>query len=280
MLRYHKHNHILLFLIPTLLFILVLYLILPFGSEYSMDDLIEQPSISGTFRAFMAEEFAAQAIAYNNPKTDDWVLPITGVKRGGAVVDGAVVDIDTYAGHNGVDFRCPKAREIKTCPYGGSKCEDTCVIAPVSGTITCVERTKNQKSNFAPGKNSGHLCGVVIKADSGSNIGLYFDVEHMSDIPKNLTVGSHVDQGQFLGYTCAQGYSTGAHCHFSVHNNGNRFQNHESRLSELEYYNNFVLHNSVSSLSIYKGYAKTRFKQDVIDNINNKPRYDSEVVEV
>lgn len=281
MLRYHKHNHILLFLIPTLLFILVLYFILPFGSEYSMDDLIEQPSISGTFRSLMAEEFAAQAIAYNNPKTDDWVIPVTSIQRGGNQLSNTTIRFTSYADtwrtdhyHGGYDI--VNVGYTSKCPYSrGSSCPDTCLIAPVTGTVVQVKNvTNNGKTRWQTGSNSDNSY-VCIKGEGGSNDGLYFCVLHMSDIPSGITVGSKVQQGQVIGYQCSQGKSTGPHCHFHITTcSTNPYGNVSQRLLDMNYAERFVLHSSISEIV-----GSTKLGS-IKDTINNKPRYDSEVVEV
>lgn len=283
MLRYHKHNHILLFLVPTLLFILVLYLILPFGSEYSMNDIIEQPSISGTFRSLMAEEFAAQAIAYNNPKTDDWVIPVTAIHRGGQVL--SAIDIFSNSGpldkrdgglHGAYDFAYPSDSVGTKCPHSRKDvCADVCLIAPISGTVCKVRNTtSNGHTNW--GIQSDKAISYICIKGEGNNNGLCLVVEHLSDIPKSLTVGSHVEQGQFIGYQCSQGIGTGSHAHTHATTNTTSPTSRDGRLSDINDAKNYVLHSSVGNLVD----KSNDFTKEVLDVINSKPHYESEVVEV
>ncbi|MDG1414631.1 MAG: M23 family metallopeptidase, partial [Alphaproteobacteria bacterium] len=53
---------------------------------------------------------------------------------------------------------------------------------------------------------------------------------HMSRFPKNLRVGSRVQQGQVVGYVGTTGSSTGNHLHFEIKKYGKQIDPVKSKL--------------------------------------------------
>jgi murein DD-endopeptidase MepM/ murein hydrolase activator NlpD len=97
--------------------------------------------------------------------------------------------------HRGIDI---------VAPYG------TAVHASGGGTVVYIGW------NYADGADPAW---IVIIAHSGSLQTWY---AHMTPShPNGLSVGSHVDKGQVVGYEGNTGHSTGAHLHWAVMFNGN-----------------------------------------------------------
>jgi len=60
--------------------------------------------------------------------------------------------------------------------------------------------------------------GRVVKIRHKNNIVTLY--AHMSRFAKGINVGTHVSQGQTIGYVGSSGRSTGPHCHFGLYKNG------------------------------------------------------------
>ena len=91
--------------------------------------------------------------------------------------------------HKGIDFAAPTGTPIKA-----------------AGAGRIVSRGR-----------SGGYGNVIVLAHSGGVTTLY---GHMSRFAKSLSVGSHVDQGQVIGYVGMTGLATGPHVHYEYRVNG------------------------------------------------------------
>lgn len=91
--------------------------------------------------------------------------------------------------HDGVDYAAPYGTPIKSV---------------ASGTIALL------------GRKGGYGNTILIKHDSNYST-LY---GHLSKYATNLKVGSHVQQGQLIGYVGSSGLATGPHLHFEFRING------------------------------------------------------------
>lgn len=91
--------------------------------------------------------------------------------------------------HKGVDFRAPTGTPI-----------------PAAGAGTVVARSFNR----------GHGNFVKIRHNKSFET-LY---AHMSRFQKGVNVGTHVKQGQIIGYAGSTGLSTGPHLHYEIIKNG------------------------------------------------------------
>lgn len=91
--------------------------------------------------------------------------------------------------HEGVDYAAPYGTPIKSV---------------ASGTIAIL------------GRKGGYGNTIMIKHDNSYST-LY---GHLSKYAANLKVGSHVQQGQLIGYVGSSGLATGPHLHFEFRING------------------------------------------------------------
>ncbi len=94
-----------------------------------------------------------------------------------------------YRAHHGVDYAAPVGTEIKSIGAG------TVIAKGYSG-------------------GGGHT--VKIKHNSAYTTSYM----HLSKYAKGIDVGSHVQQGQIIGYVGSSGLSTGPHLDFRVYKNG------------------------------------------------------------
>jgi murein DD-endopeptidase MepM/ murein hydrolase activator NlpD len=91
--------------------------------------------------------------------------------------------------HNGVDYAAPYGTPVKTVAKGTIK---------------------------ALGLKGGYGNAIMIEHESGYST-LY---GHLSKYASGLKVGSHVQQGQLIGYVGSSGLATGPHLHFEFRING------------------------------------------------------------
>ncbi len=104
-------------------------------------------------------------------------------------------------GHTGIDYACPVS---------------TPILASADGTVM-----------FAGWDTTGFGRCVIIRHD-GSHSTLY---AHLALIPRGITAGVDVKQGEEIGFSGSTGNSTGPHLHFEARRKWNDFQSHFDPMS-------------------------------------------------
>lgn len=92
--------------------------------------------------------------------------------------------------HMGIDIDAPSGTPLR---------------APVAGVLT-----------YDTTDPDGYGIAAIVTQPDGT----YYLMAHMSATVKGLADGSHVEQGQVVGFVGQTGDATGPHCHFEVHPHG------------------------------------------------------------
>jgi len=92
--------------------------------------------------------------------------------------------------HKGVDFAAPHGTPI---PAGGS------------GTVVDKGYERNGYGNYVKIRHNSTYSTVYA---------------HLSSFHRGVSVGTRINQGQFVGYVGSTGMSTGPHLHYEIHKNG------------------------------------------------------------
>ena len=176
--------------------------------------------------------------------------------RGAAVANGYTPG-SSWAGSSGAEYDfsqglpiIPSAGSIPSpgsFPFdpslvGGSGAADSHIpsIWPTTGVVSSPYGLRWGGTDFHPGMDIANDMGtpIVATADgvveyAGWNSGGYgnmVDIDHGNGIMTRyghasqvvVSTGQHVKRGQLIAYMGSTGFSTGPHCHYEVHVNGNR----------------------------------------------------------
>lgn len=268
-----------------IIFILIVYFLVPIG-EYSIDDVsINNMNNMNTQFASMkltSTEFVERVESNVKPEVGYIVHPSTAISRDNdnsvsailAITSGWYREGSFQSGklHGALDSDVVGHKNLSSCPSGHSDCDDTVLIAPVSGIIEKVVNNVGNESAYY--KDQKHNSMVVIKA-TGVFKGRSIWIMHLANIPDNIVVGYQIKQGEYIGTQCAQGQSTGSHVHMEVRNG-------TARVNIAEWFKSLTFHSSIKEVKDYTGSNPSTdvqgwVKDDIII-INNNPRYNSEIV--
>ncbi len=115
------------------------------------------------------------------------------------------------SGHKGLDIAAPLGTDIYATKSG--------TVIGIGNACTCQKNLGcEHKLYFGGDWIQGIGSGVVIKHDDGSGYSTY---AHMTadSWPSEMSIGTKVVQGQFIGKTGQSGVSTGPHLHFDLMDN-------------------------------------------------------------
>lgn len=264
-------------IIGVFILLILLYVMLPIGSSYSMEDVsnISINSTQGFSKIKISlDSFMNQAKLNNNPITSHILYPSTFLSRDlkwevGELTfnHGEYYSDGKY--HRAIDSGIYKTGYITSCPSGYSSCTDNILLSPVTGKITkVIDTTYKARENFSLYNKEEYIDSVVIIEATDAQIGRKFEIYHLVNIPSYIKVGYEIKQGDYIGTQCSQGNSTGSHLHFSV-------KQGDSRIKVSTWINDLILHSSISDIkdNTTSTIEKSGWTSTVIDNLNDRERY-------
>lgn len=274
-------------LIPILIFLLVIYMILPSsGNWFNNVSLASQDNRKALFASYASsssrEEFASQASTIKNPEVNYIVHPATSYTRDGKINPNATMQLtsgwirsgsyNTGHVHGALDTDLTGYNALHSCPAGYYDCDDIALIAPVTGVVTKVVNNAGHEKEYYGDMTNTSM--IAIQA-TGAFEGWTIYVMHLSSIPDYITEGYTINQGDYIGFQCSQGRSTGSHVHMDVRS-GN------AKVSITEWMPYLTSHSSIKSVNDMTGVKARIALQGWIDSdivrFNQNPKYESEVI--
>lgn len=262
--------------------ILVLYMIIPTG-EFGIDDVdtnfLDNRNSSFSSMSLSDTDFINRVDKINNPEVGFIVHPNTAIPRDG---DNSVKgEIQFRAGnyyssgksHKAIDTGTEDAKAFGQCPSGHSNCDDTVLIAPVSGVIkSVVSHNGVERAHWQTG--AGSVNSSIVISAKGAFDGRELHIYHLSSIPEYFAAGYEIKQGEYVGAQCSLGNSDGSHVHFSVRTGS-------VSLPVEEWFGDLILHSSIDSIEDTTVANPTIKRQgwtnEDMEKLRNSERYTSEV---
>lgn len=264
--------------------LVILYLLLPIGSM-GIEDIkrLNSYAYGREFSPIKFDklEFVNKAEDIVSPTTSFIIHPSTAISRDGdmSVKGRLILTAGQYytltQEHGALDTDVSGHNNLGMCPSGHKECDDTVLISPVSGTISSIEtKGYDYKSNWQTGNTSGNT-KISIRAE-GAFEGYYVQIFHLSNIPKDFKVGTHLEQGQYIGTQCSQGYSFGSHTHFSVWNGVH------SKLRVSDWFTDLTFHSSIGEIYDQAGGSSPTkdfngWTSDDLELVSNRERFNKDI---
>lgn len=271
-------------LIPVIVFLLVIYMLLPSDGVWFNDvTLATQDNRKSLFASYTSsrEEFASKADILRNPEVNYIVHPVTSYSRDGKNSPNATMYLtsgwirtgsyNTGRVHGALDTDIVGYNDLDSCPAGYHDCDDVALIAPITGVVEKVVNNVGKESQYYEDQVNTSM--VAIKA-TGAFEGWTVYVMHLSSIPNYITEGYTINQGDYIGFQCSQGRSTGSHVHVEVRSGG-------SDVPIGEWMPYLTTHSSIKTVEDHTGGIATLSLQGWLSKdvtkLNTNPKYESTV---
>lgn len=266
--------------------LICLYMVIPSG-DYKPNDvgIVEQDNRNNAFQAMNLNSWAKDASNSANPSIAGVVLPVTGVIRTGEVkqLSASITSGFTYSdgtSHGALDITAG-GYASGLCAFGHTDCDDVAMISPFDGIVTDISYIGGNKnadhySHYygSDGCHEAHAATWVTIEGTDSWSGFKVSLLHLISVDSSISIGSKIKQGDFVGFMCSQGNSSGTHLHMN-------FYIGNVRQEKLSFYYDYIhLHSSIDELIVSPslGIPKASgFTMENIETINRKDKFNSTV---